>query len=1348
MKHIIPFDIVKTPINNGQFLIEASAGTGKTYTIANIYLRLLLEKSLHPSEILVVTFTVPATAELRDRLRTNLKTAYSYLTKRESKEGIDENVLGILQTCLKQKSTIETIKLLHKALLDFDEAAIFTIHSFCMRTLAENAFESGSLFDVEMIKDQTELIDEVVEDYWRNLFYNSSSLSGIIKSLGISIDEIKNAAYYIVNNPDISFLPEKHSSIGEKKLCTKINKHVDLIVDYWMKNKHAIMDDFKDAPINSSPRKALLHEISSFSDAVEHNMSYFSTCYEIRNFTEDKLIEGCGKTGAGWTPEGCLKEFTDLCAELNDLFDLFVVSFKYSLYNEFKHSKKLSKKKHQLGLRSYIDLLTEMRDGLCTNGKPDPAHPLAKSLRRQFKAAMIDEFQDTDPIQFEIFTTIFKHPDSVMFMIGDPKQSIYRFRGADIFAYLKAKKNQNEPSKLGSSNLNRKSSSSLGHSASCEYTLATNHRTIEPLVHAVDQWFNNESIPGSFVYDELKYNGVKASADKKYSRIEVDGDCTEQSPFELCCSSAQNKSIAINKTALHTAFKIAELLGFSENSNAIQEPINSLELDRRSSHLSEHNTSSNKSRLAYIIEADSNGTEKSRKPVMPKDIAVLVRKNSEAEIINKALSKVNVSSVIRSTGNVFKTEEALDVLRVLEAIAGKSNSKKLNAVLCGRLIGLASADIYRMTSGDENNEYEYWMELFAAYKTLWEEKGFIRMFYTFLDSEEGIDEASENCFLRKRNVKANVLLNGGGERALTNILHIGELVHKESIRNKLDIDSVVEWLFEKINSEKIGLEPEEYEIRLDTDAEAVQIITIHSSKGLQYPIVFCPYLWTKGISPYSVKELRSYAFHKDGRQYCDLVDPKLHEAEVEKENLAEEVRLMYVAMTRAVYKLYIHYVDIKRGSSKQTAIYYLLNAMVNGESYSNIKGSISSILKNSSLDISQLNLKNGKVNLNFTEDIEYDLKYRQIENQNLERDLSSENFVAERLKDNSNITADWGVMSYSSLVGGSHDSGTGDEQNFGEVDVSKNEDAGGNFDIVPPVAKIGFPINEIIEHPESSFFHFPRKGKFTGSFCHEILEIFKFDSVLSKGWKDDFEFKSTVETKLRSYGLIKGKKGTKDYCQLLDIRYAQVLDMLHKVLLTPIPEVGNDFNISRLNDSELTKEMEFYYPVRQRIDPKKINTSFSKYSFEELRKDKLLSKILDNATINFKKGFKLNSGYMTGSIDLVFTHKGRFYIADWKGSWLGPEYSDYSKEKLLENMSGSGYFLQHNLYALALHNFLKAKIKAYYEDSPKYYNDYFGGVFYFYIRGMDGASSDYGYIFDKPEFEHINKLSEDLCSNA
>ena len=1275
------FDI-DTPLTNGQILIEASAGTGKTYAIANIYLRLILERNLHPSKILVVTFTVPATAELRDRLRKNLKDAYKYISDKD--DSVDKNILDIVENCLKKRTEIETKKILYRSILDFDEAAIFTIHSFCLNMLSENAFESGSLFDIEMVKDQDEIIDEVIEDYWRCQFYNSSVLSEVIQASGITIGELKESAYYIVKNPDVLFLPEDRDNVTPEELCSTINEQMCSIVAYWKNNEDILIEAFATVPLKmASKRDRFQPLITDFKVVVGQGMASSAKLYSIKLFTEENLRKECSAKKSEWQAEGCLKVFTDLCEELKEIFDTFVVTFKYKLFNDIKLNNKLSEKKKKIGVRSYIDLLTQMRAGLCLDGRPNSNHPLAVRIRNQFEAALIDEFQDTDPIQFEIFKTIFDYPGIIMFMIGDPKQSIYRFRGADIFAYLEAKNNPKIT----------------------EYTLDTNYRTVEPLIGAVDQWFDNKYSPGSFVYDELYYNGVKAAEVNRFSRIEIEGE-TSNNPCELNYSFAQTKPIALNNCALSTANKIAELLNLADESKA------------------------------KIIITDSNGVEKTLTPITPGIIAVLVRKNIEAGIIHQALSKVNVPSVVQSTGNIFKTDEALDLLRVLEAINENNNSVKLKTALCGKLIGLTPFDIFQMTSTDNSNDYEYWLELFAYYKELWQEKSFIRMFYSFLEPEEDVEVGSGILDFRKqnarfkKNVKANLLLNAGGERSLTNILHLAELIHKESINSKLGIDGVIQWLFDKINSDKNELESEEYEIRLDSDSEAVQIITIHSSKGLEYPIVFCPFLWTKGIKPHSSSGLRNYAFHKNGKQYCDLADPKSHEAEVEKENLAEEIRLMYVAMTRAVYKLYIHYAEVKSGGSRQTAIYYLLNSMINGKLDINSGQSVSALLKKKSIDISSLKLINTNIDIASCSKPVSDYRYIP----NLNSDTTSKQFTFKKLINRAHIIRNWGVMSYSSLVDGSHNSSIGNEQNFGEDDSPSP-----SLVLPPDISKI-----ETVEHSETSFFNFPRKGRFTGSFCHEVLELIKFDSVRDGTWKNNYELKSTIEIKLLNYGLINGKKGTEEYTRLLELRYAQVFEMLTKVLSTPIPEINNSFSLQKLTENSLTREMEFYYPVNRRIDPRGINEAFSKYSFKSLRSDSSLNAILNKAQIKFKKGMKLNQGYMTGSIDLVFTYQGKFYIADWKGSWLGSAYENYTKQSLLENMAASGYFLQHNLYALALNCLLKTKVKGYNLDPEKSFADCFGGVLYFYIRGMNGIDPDYGYIFDKPEFKHINKLSNEI----
>ncbi|MCF7889437.1 MAG: UvrD-helicase domain-containing protein, partial [Victivallales bacterium] len=1218
---------------------------------------------------LVVTFTVAATAELRERLRGNLKQAFSYLSGKES--DIDRNVLEIIKKAVDLGSETEVKNLLHKTLLEFDEAAIFTIHSFCTHMLSENAFESGSMFDVEMITEQEEIIDEVVEDYWRNIFYNSTTLSGLIQAADISLAEVKNSAYYIAKNPDTHFLPEGYNDCSPDELSEEVIEQVMPVIEYWKSNKETLLTSYEGIPLYSGSKKKMDPIFYGFRDAVEENSLYLDNLYKIRFLTYDKVLSDCKKSKVDkWEPESCLLTFFELCDKLKNVFDRFLLSFRYSLYSQFKTGRKLTEKKNSLRVRSYIDLLTQMRDGLYTDGKLDLNNPLAVKIRSMFKVALIDEFQDTDPIQFDIFTTIFSHSDSLIYMIGDPKQSIYRFRGADIFAYLSAK---NDPDIT-------------------EYTLDTNFRSVEPLVEAVDQWFDQMHSPNSFVYDGLKYNGVKASEKNKLSKVEFVDEYGESEPCVLYYYNSKTKPEGTKKVALHTADKIAEILNLSKKSKA------------------------------FIVNADSNGNEL-RKNISPKDIAVLVRKNQEAGIMKRAFDRFSIPSVIQSTGNIFKSPEAVEVLRILTAINEYNNSTKLKTALCSRLIGLTPADIYNMSKEEGSSRYEYWLELFSSYKQLWEDKGFIRMFQVFLDSEENTDVNDERC-RENNNVRVNIIKNGGGERSLTNILHLGELIHRESVKNKLGIDGSIQWLFEKINSDKKELESEDFEIRLDSDAEAVQIATIHSSKGLEYPIVFCPFIWTKSIKPHPAPGLRKYAFHYKGKQYCDLESPESHLNEVEMENLAEEVRLMYVAMTRAVYKLYLYFADCS--NSDETSIYYLMSSIINHGVSLESDINPAKILKEPTFNIYNLQLKNTVIDTGSLSDFKIGRKYENIQKNKKELIRSPEKLINE-----GSITNDWGLMSYSSLVSGHHNVSLGNEKSFGEADTAEE-----NISLQKEDTDINYP--------ETSFFNFPRKGKYTGSFCHQILEQFNFNSELNIKLLDDQSLSSAIEIKLRNYGLIHGVKGTEEYNRLLEIRCRQVFDMLENVLLTPIPEIDKSFCLNILDEESIAKEMEFYYPVNRRIDPMKINDLFSGYSFQDLRKNDSMKRVLEKEKISLKQGLKLKKGYMNGSIDIVFEYHGKFYIADWKASWLGGKYEDYSKENILLNMASSGYFLQHNLYSVALHRLLKSKFNDYKQKTDEYFDKYFGGVFYFYLRGMKKDNSEYGYIFDRPLFEYINKLDNEI----
>ena len=1282
-KVIEPFDIIETALNPGRCLIEASAGTGKTYAISNIFLRLILEKGLHPSNILVVTFTVAATAELRDRLRLNLKEAFKYIDSPKSE--IDLNVKKIVDGILKQKTKDEIKKILQLSLLEFDEAAIFTIHGFCQRMLAENAFESGSMFGVELIKNQDELIAEVVEDCWRKYFYGSSVLSGIIKSSGITLSELKKSAAYIAENSEITFLPENPDLKSIEKLSSKITEAVESVIAVWRKTKDKIEQEFETLSINllKAKRELLTSVIANFKNAVELNLDYTEDIYLVKELEKEAVIEGF-KKGKQCEFGSAFEGFSDLCTKLNDAFEEFKLQFECMLFLNFREGRDLKAKKKELSVVTFSDMLTEMRDGLMINGELNPENPLAKKIRKQYKAALIDEFQDTDNVQYEIFNTIFNNSESIMFMIGDPKQSIYRFRGADIFAYLKVKTDEDVK----------------------EYTLDTNYRTVEPLVKAVDQWFQNSTSPNSFVYSKLSYNGVKASPRNRYNCIDNADSPLSQNPFFMFCASSRNKGSAVKAVSMHTAVKIAEILNDSEKSKV------------------------------NILKSDSIGAVKEKKKITPSDIAVLVRTNEQAANVKKALSKVSVPSVIQSTGNIFKTDEAYDILRLLDAVASKSDSKKIKTLLAGKLIGLTPDQIYSLETNENSSEFEYWLDIFAGYNRRWIEKSFISMFLAFLEPEDDIEYellnsncSSENLkrnrLAYRKDVRTNVLKYEGGERALTNILHLAELIHEEEAKNKLGPDAVIQWLYKKITSDNKAAEQEEHEIRLDTDEEAVKIKTIHASKGLEYPIVFCPFLWAKTIKTQKTSNISNSTFHKDDGLYYDLYAPESHQNEVEIENLAEEIRLIYVAMTRAVYRLYIHFVDITTGYSKQTPLYYLMNAMVNGNLEISENEKISSVLKETSVNLDNLNLLNCTIDRDFLKSAELEINYKPpVKEGGLDKKYSEVKLLYPE-----KIVRNWGVMSYSSLVQSSHSRGVVSDRDFDDDRKSAN-----TYESEEEILQ-----KKLGEHPETSFFHFPRMGRFTGSFCHDILEKFDFASLANPDWKTEQSLKILIETKLKSYGLIKTDE--EGYNATLDLRFEQVYDMLEKVLSTPLSDVDENFSLKMLDEENRAPEMEFYYPAGKLADEKKLNSIFNKYSFIELRKNKKLNKILQNAGIKFNNIYGKRQGFITGSIDLTFVYNGKFYIGDWKASWLGPECNDYSTEALLNNMAESGYFLQHNLYAFALHKFIKTKVKNYAQNTEKYFNDYFGGVFYFYIRGMNGSSPELGYIFDKPDYKLLKHFS-------
>jgi len=839
-----PFDLLNSPLA-GTNLIEASAGTGKTYTLSGLFLRLILEKSLTVDRILVVTFTEAATDELKDRIRRKLREAITVFSEGY---GDDDFLVGLLE---RQENPDKGLELLNAAIRDFDESAIFTIHSFCKRMLHEYAFESGSLFDTELLADQEELRREIVEDFWRRHFYAASPLFVNYAVKHISPDKLR----LLLRNtlPDIRIIPD--TEIPDSGVHEQAYKAAfDAVSRAWRSAKSAVSEILlNDKGLNRSKYKAsnILTWTSEMDSVVALGSDNPFLFEKFEKFTTTALSGAVKKNS--FAPA---HPFFDLCetlrlrqSELCAVFDLALIGLKIRLFQYAE--TELRRRKETQNIRFFDDLLLNLYDALRGENKKS----LATQIRSQFSAALIDEFQDTDPIQYEIFNTIFGGADAMLFLIGDPKQAIYAFRGADVFAYMNAKTH-----------------------ADSAYTLLENWRSDPALISAVNAIFSRSDKP--FIYDEIPFRAATPAAKKSYPEVNP-----SDPPMRIWFANAsdiENTGKAIPKgkanrlIASAVAAEISRLLNPSPDPspkrrgetpppprNGEGRPHPCPEPERRDS--------------PFPFREGGRG-------VRSADIAVLVLRNQEAALIQKALSDSDIPSVLHSTGNLFDSYEAIEIERVLSGIAEPLSERNIRAALATDIMGLSGTEML----SDDESAYEQRLIPFKDYYDLWHRRGFIRMFQEMM---------------RREKVMPRLMKLPDGERRITNLLHLAEVLHQVYAEKKLSMTGLVKWLSEQKHPDTPRLE--EHQLRLESDAHAVRIITVHKSKGLEYPIVFCPFMW----NDFKVSD-PPFLFHDEdhARQMTlDLGSPEIehHQEYAEKERLAENLRLLYVALTRAKHRCYL-----------------------------------------------------------------------------------------------------------------------------------------------------------------------------------------------------------------------------------------------------------------------------------------------------------------------------------------------------------------------------------------------------------------------------------------------------------
>ncbi|HVM98057.1 MAG TPA: UvrD-helicase domain-containing protein, partial [Candidatus Acidoferrales bacterium] len=508
----------------------------------------------------------------------------------------------------------------------------------------------------------------------------------------------------------------------------------------------------------------------------------------------------------------------------------------------------LQRRKAQAHQQSFDDLLLRLVSALRASG----GEGLARRIRERLRAALIDEFQDTDPLQYEIFRRIYHdapgapgESGAALFLIGDPKQAIYAFRGADVFTYLEAKCD-----------------------AALQHTLLTNYRSDPTLVAGINALFQNARAP--FLFDEITFHKIAASPHAT-DRLVGSG-----APLEILFvprRGQEARGSAIPKT---WAPKLAE-------------------------HVA-----------GDIVERIRSSATLNGRALVPSDFAVLCRKNDQAIEMQQALRGLNLPSVLQGDSSVFDSFEAEEIARVLRAIAEPSDNAAVRAALSTTLLGVTAAELFALQTDEPG--WDKWLRRFQDWSLAWARRGFIAAFRSMIEQQD---------------VVPRLLAFSDGERRLTNVLHLIELLHTASVDEHLGRSALVNWLAQMRGDEgaRTTVAAEAAQIRLESDDAAIKLVTIHKSKGLQYPIVYCPYLWEG--KPLRDNDKATPRFHDpndNNRLKLDIGSSSLpqHQAQAEREAMAEALRLLYVAVTRAQHACTVVWGAFN--SSETSALGYLLHA--------------------------------------------------------------------------------------------------------------------------------------------------------------------------------------------------------------------------------------------------------------------------------------------------------------------------------------------------------------------------------------------------------------------------------------
>ena len=1059
------------PLPSGVTVLEASAGTGKTFTIAALATR-YVAGGLPLEHLLIVTFTRMATSELRDRVRERMVSAEQGLNR--ALLGVEpdaaDGVLRLLAT-----GSVEDVRrrrdLLTSALSDFDAATISTTHGFCQHMLSGLGVAGDVERDVEFVEDSRYLVDEVVTDLYVRFFHRPGKPAPFTLKDAIKIGELA------VGNPDAVLMPDSAPHESPAQLRWRLANRVRVEVD---------------------------------------------------------------------------------------------------------------RRRRLAAVLTYDDLLTRLRDTLADPVRGELA---CRRLRERYRVALVDEFQDTDPVQWEIMRRAFAGAGSTLVLIGDPKQAIYGFRGADVYAYLEA-----------------------ARMAPTKATLEVNWRSDQALLDALDALFAGARLG----HKEIVYRNTLAAP----------GNASPRMPGPPMRVRVLHRSDGLVK--LTPADKLA--------------------------HLNDSRACIAKDLAGDVVGLLTCGAEVDGRRVRPGDIAVLVQRNDDAHAVRSALDDAGVPAVVNGAGSVFATGSAKDWLRLLEAIERPAAASAARAAALSAFIGW-TAERVALAGEVELEELHTRLHQWAA---VLRQRGVAALFETIS---------------RRERLDRRVLQRADGEREITDLRHVGQLLHGVATTEQLGVTALTAWLRERVEEAK-DEGTEERSRRLESDAEAVQVLTIHRSKGLEFPVVYCPYLWDAG-----------YMFEDDPPIFHDaggrrVIDVGGHDPESESagfhlvERRGEDLRLAYVALTRARHQVVLWWAGAQRAAS--SALGRLLFCR-DGEG--NVRPSgrfvppddrVVARLHELGIPVERVDGGSGAVWV----------------------DQEPDDVALSVGRFDRTLDPTWRRTSYSGITSGVHEARVGSE----EEERREPDEV-----VVAPVADD--PEEEPALRAVPSLLAAMPGGADVGTFVHGVLEGADFTA-------GDLEAELWASLQ---------KTAAREAVELGD--RALIVAGLAAAVDTPMGPVVGDLRLRELGRGDRVDELGFELPLCGGDTPagtlsiEAIGTLLAEHLPAG---DPFLGYTPRLSDPVLQTGLR---GYLSGSLDLVLrTPDRRYAVVDYKTNWLGIDDEPlsawhYRPAAMLDAMYAAHYPLQALLYTVALHRYLRWRVSGYDVERDV------AGVLYLFVRGMAGAGA-------------------------